>query len=815
MRTLIQDVRYALRLVRRTPGVTAVAVCSLALGIGPNAAIFGVIDAIGLRALPIRDPAGLIRIYTGRPEALHGRSSLADYLDIREGNHHFSDVAAWVINGAGVATPGGPAELAIVATVSDNFFSALGIRAAYGRLFLPDEARLGGGARVVVLSDAYWARRFDRAPRALGRALSVNGVNHAIVGVLPAAFRGIDVVSVPDFWTPLNDQAGAGRRGRQGPRDDRFLHMIARLRNGATLEQAQAEMDVLARHLGEAYVATNRDRRVTIEYEWRARRNRVALAAVALLALPALVLLTACANVAGLLLARAEARRQEIALRRALGAGGWRLVRQLLTESGLLALAAVLVGLVLGWWILLALPRLIPQTGIPLGLAFRFDVRVVAFAFLVTLVAAPVFGLAPAIVASRSALHPLLKGEPMQAARARRFTLRNALVVTQIAASLLLLVLSGLLVRSFLNSNAIDTGFERRPMVFGSVAPGVAGYDGARSRQFYRELRDRLRARPAVADAALASYIPLNSLYGSGRPLRVEIPGREVPLGRDAPRIFYDSVDERYFEVMGTRILRGRPFTAAEGWPGPGVVLVNQTFAKQYWPGEDPIGRRIILPDRARKEQQACEVVGVVQDGKYMMLGEQPMPYMYLPMDQQPREMTVIVRPRGDEAAAITEFRRTLTELNPVVPSTHLITMREHMQLALIVERLAAIFVGTLGSLGLVLSIVGLYGVIAYLVSRRTREIGIRMALGARPSDVLRQVVRQGGGYAAVGIGIGLALTLAATQVMGAMLYGVSRYDPATYLVMSTLVLAVALAASYVPARRAARIDPLRALRHD
>jgi putative ABC transport system permease protein len=811
MRSVVQDVRFALRTLRRNPGVTGVVILSLAIGIGPNAAIFSVIDAIGFRPLAIRDPARLVRLDTVDAAHRRGTTSYPDFRDIRTNATQLSAVAAWVMNVAGMTGGDHPPEIVTVTAVSEGFFSIVGVPAAAGRLFRADESSDATAAPVVLLSDDFWRRRFGRSPDAINSTFQMNNESFTIVGVLPATFRGLDELFVPDIWVPLGAAPGAQRP--PAARDTRTVHVIGRLRETATLAQAQAELDARSAHLAAADPGSNANRKIVVSFEESARRRRLVPVSLVLLIVPLFVLLIACANVAGLLIGRAGARSNEVAVRVALGAGRGRLIRQFLTESTVLALAAGALASLTGYWIIRLLPALIPILPMRLGLDFRMDSRVMLFTLGVVLIAVPVFGLAPALASSKPDILPLLKGGVMDRGRFRRLTFRNALTVGQIAGSLVLLLVSGLLVRSFLNSSRTDLGFVQRPMIISSIAPGVVGYNQANSVQFLRQFIERLSALPSVESAALARHMPLNGLFGGGAMQTVRFPGRDEPDG--APlRIRYNAVDERYFSTMGIRLTRGRTFTAADRWPGTGAILVNETMAARFWPGEDPVGRWIELVDRPRPERRRCQVVGVIQDGKYLSLGEERIPYLYVPFEQQPPgEAVVIVRTRGPEQVAADDFRRVLRALDPSMPALPIITLREHLHTALMFERVSAMLAGTLATLALILSTVGLYGVISYLTASRTREIGVRMALGAERRDVLRHVIGQGGAFATVGIAIGLAVGALVARLMSSVLYGVSTYDPATYGAACLLVMTVALAATYFPARRAAGIDPIEALR--
>jgi predicted permease len=817
--TVLQDIRYALRVFRANPALVAVAVISLAIGIGPNSVLFSLIDAFGFRPLPIDDPAQLIRISSSSRADSNGRLSYLDYADIRDHSHLLSRLGVVASQGVGISGGPQPPEVTLAAVVSATYFPTLGVRAAAGRTFLPEEDRTPGTHQVALISDRLWERRFDRDPQIVGKPIRLNDVTCAIVGVLPRGFAGTEPILAPDVWVPtmLWTTLNRGAAATLTSRAEREVNVFARLRGGASIERAQAEMAALSAHLAEAYPDTNKGRAFVLKNDQEARRARLTTGAFVSFAVVGLILLLACANVAGLLLGRSEARRSEIAVRLALGASRGRLVRQLLTESALLSLLAAGAGLLLAFWLLRLVPSLIPDMPVTLNFDFRIDLRVLAFTLAAALLAVPLFGLFPALLASRPDLVSLLKGTPQGTGRrASRLAARHVLVVGQIAVSLALLVSSGLLVRSFLNMRQIDPGFVPRPMIFSTMAPQAVGYNGARAREFYRALLERLRATPGVERATLVRHLPLNNLFGGGATQKVVVPGYALPPGEEALNIRFNIVEPDYFETMGTRIVKGRPFSAADTRTGPGVMLINQTMANEFWPAADPIGRHVTIADTGpgALPPRDCEIVGIVQDGKYLFLNEAPQPYFYIPWEQQPAgEMTVVARVRGDAAQMTAVFRRTVWSIDPAMPMMLVTTLEQHMRLALVVERAIATFVGVLGGLGLFLAVVGLYGVVSFLVSRRTREIGIRMALGARPADVVRDVLRQGGRLAAVGIAIGLALAFSAMMVLGGSLYGVSRWDPLTYGGMSVLVLLVALAGSYVPARRAARVDPIAALR--
>jgi predicted permease len=828
MGTLLLDVRYALRVFRANPALFATAVLSLAIGIGPNSVLFSVIDAVGFRPLPIRDPGGLVIVRSSNvtgPESdsVMGSKGVVyrDYVEIRDRVGSFAGIGASARTGFGLSGGSQAAEVVMGAAATASYFPTLGVRALVGRTFLAEEDRAQGTQAVVVISERLWRRRFLADPGAIGQSVRLNSTSCTIVGVLPAEFTGTDAILAPEVWVPtmvwpaLSGGPAATLEATAG----RDFTVVARLRDGVTIAQAGGEVAALGASLVERDPATHKDWRLVAEYEQAARRRRLERIGTLSLVAVDLILLLACANVAGLLLGRAEARRPEVAVRIALGASRWRLVRQLLTESALLSILGAAIGSLLAYWLLRLVPSLIPAMPISFNFDVRLDARVMTGTLAVGLLAAPLFGLFPALLASKPDVVPLLKGAaPGSPGRSRRITPRNLLVVGQIAVSLALLVSSALLARSFLNQRQIDPGFLPRPMVFSTMAPGAAGYDGTRTREFYRRLLERLAATPGVERATMVRHLPLNSLFGGGAVAEVAIPGLKLPGDAEPLRFRFNIVETGYFDTMGIRLVRGRDFQTSDGPAATAVVLINQTMASRFWPDEDPVGRHVVVATGSdAASRRDCEIVGVVQDGKYLSLNEPPEPYFYRPYAQQPwGEMTVIARVSTDARAMTGVFRREVEDLDPAMPIMQVTTIDEHMQTALMGQRAVAVLVGVLGGFGLLLSVIGLYGVVAFLVSRRTREIGIRMALGARRADVIRDVILQGGRLAAVGIVVGLGLALAVMSELGQnAVYGLNRFDPITYAATSLLVLLTALAGSYIPARRAARVDPIASLRSE
>jgi predicted permease len=820
METLVRDLRHAARVFRASPAIVAIAVVSLAIGIGPTAVLFSLVDALGFRPLPIHEPATLVTVGMRTGNGSADGVSYFEYEYLRDHSRLFAQLAASVAQG--FALSGGPeaSEFVFGSAVSSTYFPTLGVRAAHGRTFLPEDDRTAGTHPVALISDRLWHRHFSADPEIVGRVVRLNNIDCTVVGVTPPGFTGTQQLVANDVWIPLNLWRSGSRESAAGLEAGgrRRLRLFARLRAGASLDQARAEMAVLGGHLpDQGPAAADKGRRLVLEYEQAARRRPLEIYGLLALVVPGLILLVACANVAGLLLGRAEARRQEIGIRLALGATRRRLVRQLLTESAVLSCLAAAAGLVLAFGIVRLLPRLVPAMPIALHFDLRIDLRVLAATLVVALLAVPLFGLFPALFASRPDVIPLLRGSaPRDSGGRRRLSLRHALVIGQIAVSLALMIASGLLVRSFLNLQGIDPGFVPRPMVLTTLQPGAAGYDGVRTRAFYRQLLERLASTPGVESATMVRFLPLNQVLNVGSPRTVVVPGYELPQGEQAIQVRYNVVGPDYFETMGTRITSGRGFAPSDSAGGRGVALVNQTMARRFWPNTEPIGRHFTVASAGNSSGRDWEVVGVVQDGKYVSLTEPLQPCFYLPADQEPVvDMTVVARVRGDARAMIPVFRREILALAPSMSALRVTTIEDHMASALVVERTIANLVSVLGGSALLLSVVGLYGVISYLVSRRTREIGVRVALGAAPADVAREVLVHGGRLMLAGVVAGVALGLAAMSALAGRLYGVSAWDPLTYGGTTVVVMLVALTATYLPARRAAMLDPLTALRAD
>jgi putative ABC transport system permease protein len=638
----------------------------------------------------------------------------------------------------------------------------------------------------------------------VGKQIWLTNRAFTVLAIAPPGFRGLQRGVPTDLWLPVATEYASKDLA---DRKSREYEVLGRLRPGVTAAEAQVELDTLGRRLAETYPAIDKARNVGLISERERLRESMAPTLILMTAV-GLVLLICCANVAGLVLARSDARSKEVAMRLALGAGRLRLMRQLLTESLLLASLGAALGLLLAVGLLRLQPALMPPAQFELGLDLHLDASVLAFTAAAALLSVLVFGLAPAIQTSRTSLVSTLKGEGTGAVRGvRRWTMRNALVLGEIALSVVLLTASGLVVRSLLYSRSLPLGFDRqRQLIYFDLVPGIAGYNSERSAAFFAQVEEKTAALPGVRHAAMARRVLLSD-SGGGWSQRVSIPGVELPQGQLSVPIKLDAVDGNYFRTVGTRLIAGREFTSGDNPMTGRVVIVSQTMAERFWPGQEVLGRQIVA------DGTACQIVGVVEDAKIYSIHETPEPYMYISFAQMPSEEgTLIVEAESNPHALTARILSEIQRVDRNVPVS-VRTMHYLMQQAFWADQMAAGFVAALGLLGIFLGAIGLYGVVAFTVNRRSREIGIRMALGAERRDVLRLVLGQGLTLAAIGAGIGLLASLAAMRLLSTMLYGVRPTDPLTFAGSSALVILVALAASWLPARRAASIDPMQSLR--
>ncbi|HEX8073328.1 MAG TPA: ABC transporter permease [Pyrinomonadaceae bacterium] len=816
MKTLWQDVRYGLRMLWKSPGFTLVAVVALALGVGANTTIFSFVNALVLRPLAgVRASEQLVAVYTSDySSGLYGASSYPDYVDFRQQADAFQGLAAYEETLMSVSG-GAEAERLRGAYVTGNYFDVLGVNARLGRALTTADDVTPGAHPVIVISAGLWRRRFGAEASALGRQLALDGRQFTVVGVAPEEFRGLRLGAPPEFWVPMMMNAPGALEGR----GNRGLDITGRLKEGFTPAQAQAQLAGIAARLAAAYPDTNlgtlerpkEPRPITVVREARVEptaQPAIRFMSQLLLGVVGLVLLIACANVANLLLARAAARQKEIAVRLALGAGRGRVVRQLLTESVLLAGLGGAVGLVAALWAVDVLPALLPPEDAG-GLDLSLDWRVLAFTCAVTLVTGVLFGLVPALRATRVELTSALKDE--SGARGyglRRFSLRGALVAAQLALSLVLLVGAGLFLHSLRRALTFDPGFAAHQLLLASLETRGANLNQEQGQLFYDQALERVRALPGVRAATLTRVIPLS---GGGQRRSYQIAGYQ-PQPNEDRELNTNVVGPDFFTTMEIAVVRGRAFTAQDRAGAPPVVVVNEEFARRYFPDRDAVGQRL----RQSPDEPYMEIVGVARNAKYRTLRERPLPFVYIPAAQEyQRGMTLVVRADGDPAALAGPVRAAVTALNRDVPVYAVRTMTEHIGAALASERLIATLLSVFGGAALLLAAVGLYGVMAYSVAQRTHEIGIRMALGAQRGDILRLVIGQGLAMVLVGAAAGLVIALAATRLVASLLFDLSATDPLAFAAVTILLALVALLACYLPARRAMKVDPMVALRYE
>jgi putative ABC transport system permease protein len=797
----MQDIRYAVRLFRRNPLFTLAASASLALGIGMNAAVFSVAEAALLRSWPAREPDRLVRITATTSQGQESRFSYPDYRDIGAATHALEGVLAYSRHAKTVRI-GSASQWMLDDLVSSNYFDVLGIRAARGRTF---SAGSSAGEPIVVISDSLWRRAFKADPALVGQAIVLTGRSYTVLGIAPPGFRGLERAVPTDAWLPVENEYD---KTALRDRSERGFELLGRIRAGATVARARAELETVGRGLADTYPTFNSARRVTLVSEGERLRS-VLFPAILLMTAVGLVLLISCANVAGLLLARSDSRRREIAVRLALGVSRRRLLRQLLTESALLGSFGAALGLVIAWWLLQLQPALMPPSPpFEIGFDLRVDRSVVGFTLIASAFAVLAFGLVPALQASNVSIVPALKdGERGGGRWVHRLSVRNIFVLGEIALCVVLVTASTLLVRSLLQSQRISLGTNtHKQLVFFDLNPGFAGYDARRSVELFERIAQNARAVPGVARASFARRVLLSG-SGGGAEQHVSIPGLSLPQAQPNIRIKFNAVATGYFETVGTRVLKGRSFTPADSASSARVVLVSETMAHRLWAAHDPVGRHLIADGRD------CEIVGIVEDAKINGVHEATEDYMYFPFSQLPSEEgTLIAETVGDQDRVVATLRNRILSLDANLPVT-VTTRHELMRLAFWQDLIAAWLVGGLGCLGVFLAAIGLYGIISHRVSQRRHELGVRMALGAAAPDVMRMVLVQGLKLASLGTGVGLIASLGAARLMSSLLYGVSPTDPLAFAVSAMIVMLIALGASYGPARRALKLDPLEALR--
>jgi predicted permease len=820
----VQDLRYGLRMLRKNPGFTAVAVLSLALGIGANTTIFTVVNAILLNAIPVRDLSHLVQLDTVDSKTLVTQAkavklgmSLPNFKDYRRDNQVFTDLAA--TDQTPLTWSGGAEPRQVQGDlVTANYFAVLGIRPAMGRFFLPDEDTKPNGNDVAVLSYYFWANKLGSDPGIVGKSLIFNARPYTVIGVAPRGFKGTQTfLSSEQVWIPtsMSDQI-LGGKDKEFFNDRRALTMLAfgRLKSGVDIGSAEASLKTLATHLESEFPRDNSGRSVALTPLSEAavganNHEQVALAGSLMMGIVGLVLLIACVNLANLLLAQGARRQKEITLRAALGANRSRIVRQMLTESMLLSLAGGAVGLAIayaGRSILWSLrPPFIEQSGIDLSL----DSHVLLFTLGVALLTGIIFGLAPAVKASRPDLMETLKAGGRGGTMGwRRDPLRSMLVIGEMALALIALVGAGLFLRSMQNAQKIDLGFESKNLLIMNFDLGALHYEDGRGEQFYRAAIERVNNSPGIASATVASNAPL----GGGFARTIFPEGRDEASGYRGTLTTVDDITPNYFDTLRIPLVRGRTFTDVDRKDTAPVAIASEAMVAQYWPNENPLGKRFhFFGDSTLRE-----IVGVVANSVVNEVGENPQPIVFLPMTQDyVPAATLQVRTSGSPESALATTRAALQSLDPNLAITNVFTIEQIIGQALWAPRMGGILLSVFGSLALVLSAVGVYGVLSYSVNQQTREIGLRMALGAQRRDVLRLILGQGLRLTIVGLGLGVIAALALMRVLVSLLFSVHAYDPFTYGAVTILLSVVALVACYIPARRAMRVDPMVALRYD
>ena len=822
----LQDVRYAARLLRRNPLFALTAAASLAIGIGANTTIFTVANALLFKtAAGVVEPGRLVDVGRTQDGSGFDNGSYPNYLDIRARNTVFTDIYAYKLGAEPMSLGGADgAERIFGDMVSTNYFDILGARPQLGRLFASADGNQPGATPFAVLSHQFWKRRYNGDAAVVGRTIQVNGSPLTVIGVAPEGFHGTTVLTT-DLWVPISmvGELSARRSGSMlTSRDSVWLVMGARLKPGVSLGQAQGELTSIARALEQEYPDANRGKGLRVAAAAPIPGNGAPVAAfmAVLMGIVTLVLAIACANVAGVLLARASSRRREIAVRLAIGAGRGRLIRQMLVESSLLFLIGGTAGLALARVMMTMLVTLLPALPLPIDVSLPLDARALGFTLALSLGAALLSGLAPALHASRAEVVGGLKADPQGGPE--RMRLRNAFVISQVAFSIVLVVGAGLFGRALQRAATIDPGFEPRGLELAFLDLSLSGYTEITGPVFAQQVVERVRALPGVQSATVTAAVPLGmNRMGLGG---LSLPGAPMPAERRGPppagwlKADWNVVETGYFKTMKMPLVSGRDFTAADRRGAPFVVIVNETAARQMWPNQDALGKVLVhhLDRRGTADSsRPMTVIGVAKDAKYASLGEEPTGFVYVPMQQQYIPRTAIVARAADGRRIAGEIRALLAAMNPNVPVVTAQTFEEYASLGLIPQRVAAAVAGSLGVIGLLLAAIGIYGVTAYMVTSRTREIGIRIALGAQRQRVVRMVVQQGMMLTLTGAAIGLALAAGAGRLLGSLLFGVSAADPIAFAGAAVLFVAIGLAACVVPARRATEIDAMTALRYE
>ncbi len=808
--TTLQDIRYGFRMLLKRPSFTLIVVFTLALGIGANTTIFSAIDAVLLNPLPYKDPARLMVVWeTDKqlgPEMWNrNEAAMGNFLDWRSHNHVFDQLAALVDSTANLAGNGEPEKLQSY-VVTTNFFQLLGVQPMLGRTFFPEEEKAGSPA-VVILSHDLWQRLFNSDRNLVNKSLTIDGKAVAVIGVMSPGFElQFPLNRRVDMWRPMPiDPADPANRDRTS----NYLYVLGRLKPDVSRDQAQAEMSLIAHQLQQQYPETNAEKGINVVPLHKQLVGKIESYLYMLFAAVGFVLLIACANVAGLLLARVTARHKEVAIRMALGANRWRVIRQLLTESLILFALSGLLGLLFAYGGIKLLVALIPS-GLPRLHEIGLHVPVFLWTLAISMVTGVLFGLAPAVQASRPDLNKALKeNSGRNPGTSQRGGLRNLLVIAEFAVALLLLVGAGLMIKSFLRLQQVDPGFETANLLTMNISPLPQKYNQPQPVNiFYDQIMERVRNLPGVKSVGGIYPLPLSD---SNVMEAVLVQGGPNLPYADRPTIGVRSVTPGYFETMRIPILKGRAITEQDRDNTPRVIVVNQALASSFWPNQDAIGKRLSFEE----DPSWCEIVGVVGNVKHKSLETEAQPEAYFPYQQSPAILNLVVQTASDPASMIPAIRSEILSVDKEQPVSDIMTMDQRMAKSVESRRFVMLLLGAFSVLALGLAAVGIYGVMSYLVTQRTQEIGVRMALGAQRRDVLRLVVGKGMGLAAIGTAIGLVAALALTRLMRSLLFEVTPTDWLTFVVVSVVLLTVALIACYIPARRATKVDPLTALRYE
>jgi len=804
--------RYAIRTLRRSPGFTIIALLTLAVGIGANTAIFSFVNGVLLKPLPYRDPHSIVRVLERPPGGSHNGISTLNYLDWRNQNTVFEHMAAINYGGSVTLTGSGRPELIPGVSVGASYFDIFGVQPVLGRTFAPDEDQLGK-SQVVVLSHRLWENRFGADPTIIGRTLNLNGKPYTVIGVMPAhtAFDR----KWEQLWTPLAFAPG------DMTRDYHWLLSYARLKPGVTLAKAQAAMNAIGARIAEAYPESNKGWGVAVDrVEDQIVGQQLRRSLLVLLAAVGAILLIGCANLANLTLARGAGREREIAVRASLGAGAWRLIRQLLTENLLIAAAGGAIGLALGYGMIRGLIRLAPPFSLPSESDVSIDLNILLFTLAISLVTALLFGLAPAIHAARvDPASSMKEGGRSASPSSRRARLRSTLIVSEVALAFVLLAGAGLLVGSFFRMLQADTGFSSDNVTTASLPVAVARFPRAEQLlQYIRQLDERLRAAPGVHDVAFSNVLPMEG-WGDGMPFLIA--GRPFVDRANRPACFFKRVTASYFRTLDIRVLRGRGFNDHDTRGGQPVTVINQEMVRRYFKGEDPIGKRILVQEilygkPGLGDEIPWEVIGIAGDEQTGSLVDRKSAGMYVTFDQSPtNDLNMVLRGSVPPETLTSTIYSAVHSVDKDQAIADLETLDQLKSGTVSSDRMQTMLLAIFAGLALLLAAIGIYGVISYSVTQRTHELGIRAALGASRGSLLGMVIRRGMRLTLVGLAIGTAGALVLTRLLGSLLFGISPRDPATLIVVAAILSAVALLACYIPARRAAAVDPMVALRYE